>query len=158
MLRSLFAAIALAGLSSCICPKASETLQPSVNNLKWVDLFNGKDMSGWVPVNVKPDTATVKDGMIFISGEPTGVIRSERKYTNFVLEYEWMHTVSQGNSGVFICADPRWLNPISPIPSAPSASRCRLLRTTNMNKSDLLNNAAFCCWGMKREPMCSSAQ
>ena len=57
-----------------------------------------------MPVNVKPDTTTVKDGMIFISGEPTGVIRSERKYTN--LEYEWMHLVSQGNSGVFICADP----------------------------------------------------
>ena len=116
MLRSLFAAIALAGLSSCICPKASETLQPSVNNLKWVDLFNGKDMSGWVPVNVKPDTATVKDGMIFISGEPTGVIRSERKYTNFVLEYEWMHTVSKGNSGVFICADPSVVKPDQPYP------------------------------------------
>ena len=56
-----------------------------------------------MPVNVKPDTTTVKDGRIFISGEP---IRSERKYTNFVLEYEWMHLVSQGNSGVFICADP----------------------------------------------------
>ena len=42
-----------------------------------------------MPVKVKPDTATVKDGMIFISGEPTGVFRSEHKYTNFVLEYEW---------------------------------------------------------------------
>ena len=70
--------------------------------------------SGWVPVNVKLDTSTVKDGMIFISGEPIGVIRSERKYTNFVLEYKWMHLVSQGNSGVFICADPSVVKPDQP--------------------------------------------
>jgi hypothetical protein len=27
-------------------------------------LFNGKDLSGWVPVNVAPETFTVRDGMI----------------------------------------------------------------------------------------------
>ena len=27
-------------------------------------LFNGKDFTGWVPVNVPPDTYTVRDGMI----------------------------------------------------------------------------------------------
>ena len=44
-------------------------------------LFNGKDLSGWIPVNVAAgtdgkDTFTVKDGLIVCTGVPTGVMRS----------------------------------------------------------------------------------
>ena len=39
----------------------------------WVPLFNGKDLSGWVPVNVSPKTFTARDGMIISTGKPTGV-------------------------------------------------------------------------------------
>lgn len=41
-------------------------------------LFNGKDLAGWVPVNVAPDTYTVRDGLIVINGVPTGYMRTDR--------------------------------------------------------------------------------
>ena len=68
-------------------------------------LFNGKDLAGWVPVNVAPGTYTVRDGMIIISGEPTGYMRTEKMVENFILECDWRHMKSGGNSGVFVWGD-----------------------------------------------------
>ncbi|HEX8916235.1 MAG TPA: DUF1080 domain-containing protein, partial [Humisphaera sp.] len=68
-------------------------------------LFNGKDLAGWVPVNVHPGTFSVKDGMIVSTGKPTGVMRSDRMYENFVIEIEWKHLTPGGNSGLFIWGD-----------------------------------------------------
>ena len=67
----------------------------------FVDLFNGKDLSGWVNVNTDPDTWSVRDGVLVCSGHPIGVMRSEKQYENFVLHIEWMHMEEGGNSGVF---------------------------------------------------------
>lgn len=69
-------------------------------------LFNGKDLSGWVIVNVAPETFTVRDEMIVSTGHPTGTIRTERMYENFVLDLEWRHMKPMGNAGVFIWGDP----------------------------------------------------
>ena len=66
------------------------------------DLFNGKDLAGWVNVNTDPDTWKVKDGLLVCSGHPIGVMRSEKQYENFVLHIEWMHMEAGGNSGVFV--------------------------------------------------------
>jgi hypothetical protein len=68
-------------------------------------MFNGKDLSGWVPVNLAPDTVSVRDGMIVISGEPTGYMRTESMHENFILECDWQHMKEGGNSGVFIWGD-----------------------------------------------------
>jgi hypothetical protein len=68
----------------------------------FVDLFNGKDLAGWVNVNTDPDTWSVEDGVLICSGKPIGVIRSEKQYENFVLHIEWKHMEPGGNSGVFI--------------------------------------------------------
>ena len=68
----------------------------------FVDLFNGKDLSGWVNVNTDPDTWSVRDGMIVCSGLPIGVMRSEKQYENFLLHIEWRHMEAGGNSGVFV--------------------------------------------------------
>jgi hypothetical protein len=65
------------------------------------DLFNGKDLTGWVNVNTDPDTWRVKDGMIICTGKPHGVMRTEKEYENFILHVEWMHMEPGGNSGVF---------------------------------------------------------
>jgi hypothetical protein len=73
----------------------------------FVDLFNGKDLAGWVNVNTNPDTWSVRDGQIVCSGHPIGVMRSEKQYENFVLHVEWMHVEPGGNSGVFIWSDAR---------------------------------------------------
>jgi hypothetical protein len=69
------------------------------------DLFNGKDLSGWVNVNTDKDTWSVKDGILICSGRPIGVMRTDRQYENFVLHIEWKHIEPGGNSGVFVWSD-----------------------------------------------------
>jgi len=72
----------------------------------FVPLFNGKDLSGWVNVNCAPNTFTVRDNMIISTGIPTGVMRTDRHYENFVLELDWRHMVPKGNAGLFVWSDP----------------------------------------------------
>ena len=73
-------------------------------------LFNGKDLSGWVNVNCAPSTWYVKDNMIITTGKPTGYLRTDRMYENFILEFDWFHAPSPkgsvGNSGLFVWGDP----------------------------------------------------
>jgi hypothetical protein len=69
------------------------------------DLFNGKDLTGWVNVNTDPDTWTVKDGVLMCKGTPIGVMRTDRQYENFILHVEWKHINPGGNSGVFAWSD-----------------------------------------------------
>lgn len=66
------------------------------------DLFNGRDLAGWVNVNTAEDTWTVSNGELICTGHPIGVMRSEKQYENFVLHIEWKHTEPGGNSGVFV--------------------------------------------------------
>ncbi|GIW99583.1 MAG: hypothetical protein KatS3mg111_2916 [Pirellulaceae bacterium] len=74
---------------------------------QWRDLFNGRDLSGWVNVNTEPDTWSVRDGLLVCTGKPIGVMRSERQYENFLLEIEWRHMEPGGNSGIFLWSDAR---------------------------------------------------
>jgi hypothetical protein len=73
---------------------------------EFVPLFNGRNLDGWVNVNCAPETWQVKDGMIICSGIPTGVMRTERMYENYVLELEWRHMKPKGNAGLFVHSDP----------------------------------------------------
>lgn len=79
----------------------------------FVSLFNGKDLSGWVNVNTwqgvkgRKDTWGVSNEVITCTGQPTGFIRSDKHYENFVLELEWRHLKAAGNSGVFVWASPK---------------------------------------------------
>ena len=66
------------------------------------DLFNGKDLAGWVNVNTDKDTWKVRDGVLVCSGHPIGVMRTDKQYENFMLHIEWRHMESGGNSGVFL--------------------------------------------------------
>ena len=70
--------------------------------LGFKDIFNGKDLSGWVNVNTADDTWYVRDGLLVCRGLPIGVMRSEKQYENFILEIEWRHMEAGGNSGVFV--------------------------------------------------------
>ena len=69
------------------------------------DLFNGKDLTGWVDVNTSDETWSVRDGLLVCSGHPIGVMRSEKQYENFVLHIEWRHMEAGGNSGVFVWSE-----------------------------------------------------
>lgn len=71
----------------------------------FVPLFNGKDLTGWVPCNIGPETFTVRDGLLVTSGTPVGTLRTAKMYENFIIEFEWRHLKSGGNSGLFLWAD-----------------------------------------------------
>ncbi len=89
-------------LLSALVLAASAAAEPAVG---WVDLFNGRDLSGWVDVNTSPETWKVRDGLLVCSGLPIGVMRSEKTYENFLLHIEWRHMQPGGNSGVFIWSE-----------------------------------------------------
>ena len=72
----------------------------------FLPLFDGKTLEGWVQVNCAPSTFSVRNGKIYCTGKPTGVIRTERMYQNFVLELEWRHLQPKGNAGLFVWSDP----------------------------------------------------
>jgi hypothetical protein len=99
-MRQLLTAVAGSLLLAVGGERASAPLVP-----QFVDLFNGKDLIGWVNVNTNPDTWSIRDGVLVCSGRPIGVMRSEKQYENFVLHVEWMHTEPGGNSGIFIWSD-----------------------------------------------------
>ena len=47
---------------------------------EFLDLFNGRDLAGWVNVNTADETWRVRDGVLICSGHPIGVMRTERQY------------------------------------------------------------------------------
>ena len=56
----------------------------------------------WVNVNTAEDTWTVRDSVLYCTGLPIGVMRSEKKYENFIMHVEWRHMEKGGNSGLFV--------------------------------------------------------
>jgi hypothetical protein len=72
---------------------------------QWVSLFNGTNLNHWVDVNTSAETWSAENGVLKCSGNPIGVMRSEKQYENFILEIEWRHMKKKGNSGVFIWSD-----------------------------------------------------
>jgi hypothetical protein len=103
------AAVLLALLAAA--PYFADDLKPEVKKDDgFVPMFNGKDLAGWVNVNCAPGTFYVKDGEIITTGKPTGYLRTEKQYENFVAEFDWMHVPPKpgevGNSGFFVWCDP----------------------------------------------------
>jgi hypothetical protein len=82
---------------------------------RFQDLFNGKDLTGWINVNTGPDTWKVLDDLLVCSGRPIGVLCSDKQYENFILHIEWRHMEPGGNSGVFVWSNSR-PNPESRLP------------------------------------------
>jgi len=65
-------------------------------------LLNGKDLTGWtVPLEKNKDTFSVKDAAIDVTGKPSGYIRTEKDYTNYVLRLQIRHLV-KCNCGVLV--------------------------------------------------------
>jgi len=101
----------LAGLCGCalfaLAKLTSHAADPPTPGAErpWVSLFNGRDLSGWVSLDVAPGTFGVREGIIVSTGFPTGLMRTEKQYENFILELEWRHLKPGGNAGVFVWGD-----------------------------------------------------
>ena len=67
-------------------------------------LFNGKDLTGWVPVTeseTEEPVFKVEDGVIVVSGKPNGYLRTARQYGDYTLHVEWKWIGKGTNSGIF---------------------------------------------------------
>ncbi len=88
----------------------------------------------WINVNTARDTWSLQKDLLVCSGQPIGVMRSEKQYENFILHIEWMHMEAGGNSGVFV-----WSNADPPeTTSLPNGVEVQMLELdwVNLNKKD----------------------
>jgi hypothetical protein len=65
-------------------------------------------------VNCNPDTWTWKEGGVHCTGQPVGVIRTKKQFTNFELVAEWRHHQPGGNSGIFVWTSDEALKDLKP--------------------------------------------
>ena len=85
-----FRNVALKGLS-----------EPAVNEPGWVQLFNGKDLSGWKMHEKQPKGWQVKDGVLEGSGPYVSHLFTERgNFADFHLRAQ-VKINDQGNSGIY---------------------------------------------------------
>ena len=109
-----WSAASLLGASAWLSSSLAET-QPTANEVQaetkalpqamidgtgpgWRAL--GKD--DFQNVNCNEDTWTWEDNGVKCNGNPVGVIRSVKPYTNLEMVCEWRHMKDAGNSGIFI--------------------------------------------------------
>lgn len=59
----------------------------------------------WIQVNTKDTTWKIQKEELICFGHPIGIVRSEKKYTNFLMHVEWKHVEAGGNSGTFVWSD-----------------------------------------------------
>lgn len=76
-----------------------------------IQLFNGRDLTGWWPdVPTKdttpdaPDSFIVRDGMLVSLGRPRGHLLTEGAYRDYRLEVEYRFPGKTGNCGVLVHA------------------------------------------------------
>ncbi len=68
-----------------------------------VELFNGKDLTGWVAMN-KAEWA-VEDGLLTLTGRGgNGWLRTEKTYGDFELSLEWKTEAAKYDSGIYFRA------------------------------------------------------
>jgi hypothetical protein len=89
---------------------SSPLLAEDRDKAAFIPMLDGRTLAGWSNVNCAPSTFFVKDGEVITTGKPTGYLRTEKQYENFVAEFDWMHVPpapgAVGNSGFFVWADP----------------------------------------------------
>jgi hypothetical protein len=90
---------------------------PKKPKTETVQLFNGKDLSNWTfklrDASVDPmKVFSVQNGVIRITGDPFGYMRTKDVYSDYTLHVEWRYPGEASNSGVFVHAqlpDTIWL-------------------------------------------------
>ncbi len=113
----------------------------------WTDLFNGKNLSGWINVNGATSTWRAEDGMIRCTGKPTCLLRTDRMYEDFILEFEWMHHEAQGNAGVFVWSD------ALPAPGVPFSKAIEVQVMIGVETENYTSEGdIFSIWGASMTP------
>ncbi|HWQ91021.1 MAG TPA: DUF1080 domain-containing protein [Clostridia bacterium] len=85
------------------------------------------DLSDFTNVNCYSNTWSWTNGMIHCSGQPIGVMRTVKVYTNFEAVLHWRHATSGGNSGVFVWASEAALKDLTPDTLPPGGIEVQIL-------------------------------
>jgi hypothetical protein len=75
--------------------------RPNADAAEPLSLFNGKDLTGWVPVHDVTFVAT-NGNLRLVTG--MGWLRTEKQFKDFVLEVEWRALQDGYDSGLFLRA------------------------------------------------------
>ncbi len=70
-------------------------------------LWNGKDFTGWKlmvrdPKHDVTKTWSVRNGVVCCQGKPSGYMRTEKDYADYLLHVEWRWPEKGGNSGALV--------------------------------------------------------
>ena len=88
---------------------AQESLFQFGKEMDQQELISGKTAQWedlqWIQVNTEAETWKVEGNELICSGHPIGVVRSEKRYENFLVHIEWTHMEPGGNSGTFVWSD-----------------------------------------------------
>jgi hypothetical protein len=104
MMRRLAVGIMLLAVIGCAARPAQGPVPPAreAEELGFVPLFNGKDLTGLVVMG-KKEQWVAENGVLKCLGGPGGWLRTEKEYTDFELRLEFKNT-PKTNSGVFLHA------------------------------------------------------
>lgn len=114
-----------------------------------IQLFNGKDLGNWVfqlkdPAVDPASVFTVQKGVIHISGNPFGYMRTKNVYSDYKLHVEWRWPVEATNSGVFVHGqepDAIWLKCVECQLKAGNAGDFVCMNGADMNERTDKSNA-----------------
>jgi len=104
-------AIFLTGISTILSaqPGSKKKKTPRTQKTEKIQLSNGKDLNNWVfqlkDPSVDPSKVfSVQNGVIHITGNPFGYMRTKDSFSDYQLHVEWRWPAEATNSGVFIHA------------------------------------------------------
>jgi len=123
----LIASLLLFGFS----PQSSSADEPAALPKAFIDGI-GPDWrelveADFADVNGTPETWTWKDGVIYCTGTPIGVLRTAKQYTNFEFVAQWKHMKSGGNSGFFVWCSEEALKDLPPDKLPPGGIEVQVL-------------------------------
>ncbi len=83
--------------------KKNEPIVPKEKIVLW----NGKDFAGWKLFGRDPEydltkTWSVRNGVVRCQGKPSGYMRTEKDYANYLFHVEWRWPGKGGNSGALV--------------------------------------------------------
>lgn len=83
----------------------------------------------FVKVNSAEDTWSWRDGVLYCTGNPVSVLRTDKQFRNFEIVVEWMHEKTGGNSGVFLWTTPQSIEKLTQAgqPGLPSGIEVQVL-------------------------------
>jgi hypothetical protein len=123
-------------------PKEKKSKNPKDQKEEVIQLFNGKDLKNWSfflkdPAADPAKVFTVQNGVIHITGDPFGYMRTKEVYSDYKLHAEYHWPAEASNSGVFIhgqSPDTIWLKCVECQLKAGSAGDFVCMNGSDMNE------------------------